>query len=150
MNLSYQEKIIAGSLAATLIVYGNYFLVSISRWIDGAGADGEVGRLLGALALLAVIEVAYQIAMAVVDRPVPKDERDRMIDAKATRYAYIVLDVCIVMVMGHVIFAEALPQLAWPFVPLTPFLLVQAMLGALVLAEAVKGVTQLYHYRAGF
>lgn len=148
-SLSYQEKSIIGTLAAMLIVYGNYFLGSISRWRGGVTADGEVGRLLWTLALLAVIEVAYQIAMAVVDRPMPKDERDQMIDAKATRNAYGVLAVSIVMLMGHVIFAEMLPGLAWPAIPLTPFILVQAMLGALVLAEVVKGVTQLYHYRAG-
>ncbi|HNY42564.1 MAG TPA: hypothetical protein PKJ41_19340 [Bryobacteraceae bacterium] len=149
MNLSYQEKCILGPLAAMLIVYGNYFAGSMIRWLRGGTEDGEIGRLLGTLALLAVIEVAYQIAMAVIDRPAPKDERDRMIDAKATRNAYGVLAVSIVLVMGHVIFSEALPGLAWPFLLITPFLLVQAMLGALVLAEVVKGVTQLYYYRAG-
>jgi hypothetical protein len=147
--MSYREKCITGSLAAMTIVYGNYFAGSIARWRTSASEDGEVGRLLGTLTLLAVIEVVYQIAMAVIDRPVPMDERDRVISAKATRNAYGVLAVSIVMLMGYVIFAEVTPGLAWPAVPLTPFLLVQAMLAALVLAEMVNDVTLLYFYRAG-
>jgi hypothetical protein len=149
MNLSYQEKCILGPLAAMSIVYGNYFAGSIVRLLRGRTEDGETGRLLGTLALLAVIEVTYYIAMAVIERPAPKDERDLMIEARATRNAYGVLEVGICLLMGHVLFAEALPRLAWPFLSITPFLLVQAMLGALVLAEVVKGVTQLYYYRAG-
>jgi len=149
MNLSYQEKLIAGSLAATLLVYGNYFAESILRWRDGASSDGEVARLLGTAGVLVVIEVFYQILIAIVEQPAPKDERDRLVDAKACRNAYATLLFGVASLMTCVILVEGISNPEWTPVPVTPFLLAQGMLAALVMAEAVKGITQLVYYRAG-
>lgn len=149
MNLSCQEKGIAGSLAAALLIYGNYFAESIARWRDGVPDHDAVGRLLGTIALLVVIEVAYQIVIAVVEPPSPKDERDRLIDANSNRNAYAVLVVSLALLITGVIVIEGISSAEWSPVPLTPLLLAQVMLAALVAAEVVKGVTQLYYYRAG-
>jgi hypothetical protein len=120
MNLSYQEKSIWGSLVATLLVYGRYF------------ASGAHGGLVGTIIVLVVIQIVCQIAIAVADKPQPKDERDRLIDAKAYRTAYLILVTGIILCMNIV----AAPT-------------VNAMLLALVAAETVKSVTQLYYYRRG-
>jgi len=149
MNLSYQEKSIAGSLAATLLVYGNYFGGSIVHWINGVPDDNRVARLLGTVAMLVVIEVIYQIVIAVVDRPAPKDERDRLIDGKANRNAYALLTFGVAAVFTCIMISEGISASTWSPLQLTQFLLAQAMLAALVAADAVKGVTQLYYYRAG-
>lgn len=149
VNLSYQEKSIAGTLIATLLVYGNYFAQSILRWQSGAPDPNAVGRLLSTMALLIGIEVVYHILISVMDRPSPKDERDRLIDANAQRNAYGALVTGVVLLMGFIMITEAFPNLDWyPAAP-APFLLAQAMLAAVVLAETVKSVTQLYYYKAG-
>ena len=149
MNLSFQEKSIAGSLAATIFVYTNYFGRSLQLWFENTPDENAVARLLSTIALLVVIEVVYQIVIAIADRPAPKDERDRFIDAKANRNGYAVLVIGLAHLIGCVLIAEGVAYQRWSFLPLTPFLLAQAALAALIVAEVVKGVTQLYYYRAG-
>jgi H+/gluconate symporter-like permease len=149
MNLSFQEKSIAGSLAATIFVYANYFGRSLQLWLENTPDDHAVARLVGTITLLVVIEVIYQIVIAIAERPAPKDERDRFIDAKANRNAYAVLVIGLAHLIGGVLIAEGVSYQNWSFLPLTPFLLAQAALAALIVAEVVKGVTQLYYYRAG-
>jgi hypothetical protein len=149
MNLSFQEKSIAGSLAATIFVYANYFGRSLLLWLDGAPDQHAVARLLGTIALLVAIEVVYQVTIAIADRPAPKDERDRFIDAKANRNAYAVLVIGLAHLIGCVLIAEGVSYQQWSSLPLTPFLLAQAALAAVIAAEVVKGVTQLYYYRVG-
>ena len=133
MNLSYQEKSIGGSVAALVVVYGTYFVDAV------LGRGGGVGRLVKTVVLLVAIEVVYHIVIAILDRPEAQDERDRMIGAVAHRNGYVALAGGVALLMCYAVLSPAL----------TPFVLAQAMLAALVAAEVVKGVTQLYLYRAG-
>ena len=150
MNLSYQEKLSACSLVATLLVYGNYFLQSIFRWRNGSSNEGEVGRMVGTVVLLVIIEIAYQIVVAVIDNPAPPmDERDRLISARANRNAYGVLATGMGLVLTGILLSEGLSAPSWSPFPLTPILLAQAVLAAMVAAEAVKDATQLFYYRMG-
>jgi hypothetical protein len=119
MNLSYQEKSIWGSLIATLIVYVRYF------------ASGSHG-LIGTIVALVVIQIICQIAIAVASKPEPKDERDRLIDAKAYRTGYFLL------VAGMIVCMNIGINLG-----------VNALLLALVTSEIGKCITQLYLYRRG-
>ncbi len=150
VNLSFQEKSIAGSVAATVLVYGNYFAESILGWQSRTPDENAAGRLLGTIGLLVVIEVVYQIVIAVVDQPSPKDERDRLVDGKANRNAYAILVLGLALLITCVLIVDGVSSPEWVPVALTPFLLAQAMLASLVAAEVVKGVSQLYYYRAGF
>lgn len=149
MNWSYQEKIIAASVAASLLVYGEYFAESVSLWREGVPDTDAVSRLVTTMVLLVIVEVVYHVVIAMMDRPVPKDERDRLIDANAHRNAYVALVASVVLILSHILFAESLPELAWYSPALTPFLLAQTMLAALVAADVVKGATKLYFYRKG-
>jgi hypothetical protein len=117
MNLSYQEKSIWGSMVATLAVYGVYF---------GSGARGG---LIGTIILLIIIQIVCQIAIAVVARPEPKDERDRTIERKAWRNGYVLL------VTGTLVCMLAPTA--------------RSLLLALVVSEVVKSASQLYYYRRG-
>jgi hypothetical protein len=120
VNLSYQEKSIWGGLIATLVVYGNYF------------ASGSKGNLIGTIVVLVFIQIAYQIALAIASRTEPKDERDRLIEAKSYRAGYFLLVAGIVLCMNIAVAPS-----------------VRALMMALVAAEAVKSVTQLVYYRRG-
>ena len=102
MNLSYQEKSIWGSMIGTLLMCGYYF---------------ATGHLIFSVVMLIVVEIIYNIALAIRSVPEPKDERDRLIEAKAYRNAYLAL---VTGVVGNI------------FVPLTP----------VVAAQMVFGITQ--------
>ena len=119
MNLSYQEKSIWGSLIATLIVYGRYF---------AAGSHGLVGTII----VLVIIQIVCQSAIAIVSKPEPADERDRLIAAKACRNGYFLLVTGVIACMNIGI-----------------NLGVNALLLALVVSEIGKSITQLYLYRRG-
>src|SRR5271170_6767034 len=87
MNLSYQEKSTWGSLIATLIVYGRYF---------ASGSHGLIGTIIA----LVVIQIVCQIVIAIVSKPEPKDERDRLINAKAYRTGYFLLVTGVIVCMN--------------------------------------------------
>jgi len=117
--MSYREKSIWGQLIATLIVYGNYFARS-------------GGNLIGMIVVLVMIQIVAQIAIAILAKPEPKDERDRLIDARAYRVGYLLLVTGAVLCMNIVVSPT-----------------VNGLLMALVVSEVGKSVTQLYYYRWG-
>jgi hypothetical protein len=79
-----------------------------------------------------IIQIVAQIAIAVANRPEPKDERDRLIDAKAYRAGYLLLVTGTILCMNIVVSPT-----------------VNALLMALVASEVGKSITQLYYYRRG-
>ena len=121
-DITYQEKSIWGQLIATLVVYGRYFI------------SGSPGSLAGTIVLLVIIQIVAQIAIAVANRPEPKDERDRLIAAKAYRVAYTIL---VAGVLTILFISEAITPTA------------NIIFAALVLADVGKSVTRLYYYRRG-
>ena len=122
MNLSYQEKSIWGSLIATLIVYGRYY------------ALGARGSLVVTVIALIIIEIVCQGVISVLSRPERKDERDRVIAARAYRVAYTILVAGVLTIL-----------FISDFVAPT----VKTLFLALVVADAGKSVTRLYYYRRG-
>jgi heme/copper-type cytochrome/quinol oxidase subunit 4 len=121
MSLSYQEKSIWGSLIATILVYGRYF---------ASGSHGLVGTIVA----LVMIQIIFQIVIALADKPQPKDERDRLIEAKAYRIGYLLLVTGTIVCMGYGF--QSGPT-------------INALLLALMASEIGKSATQLYYYRRG-
>ena len=119
MNLSYQEKSIWGALIATLLVYGQYFRSS------------PRGNLVVTIVALVVIQIIFQTVIALADKPQPKDERDRLIDARAYKAGYLALVTGVLVSM-----AVVKPT-------------VDTLLLALIAAEVFKSVAQLVYYRRG-
>ena len=150
MDMSYQEKSILGSLLAMVIVYGYYFTNAL-RHADHAAFDvGSIGRLMFTVIAIIVIEIVYHIILAIEAKPEPKDERDLLIEGKAYRNAYFVVATGAALVIGYVIVASLVRDAAPTRIVATPFLLVNAMLLFMVLAELMKLGTQLLFYRKGF
>jgi hypothetical protein len=149
MDLSYQEKSILGSLLAMVVVYGYYF-ASVLR--DAARPEfdgGSLGRLMLTVIAIIVIEIAYHIALALESKTEPKDERDVLIECKAYRNAYFLLAVGAGLVITWVIVAGLVRDAAPTRIILTPFITVNLVLFAMVMAETVKFLTQLFYYRWG-
>jgi len=140
MDMSYQEKSIAGSLIAMLVVYGYYF-AAVLRHFGQIGF--AIGRLIFAVIAIIVIQIVYHIALALHAKPERKDERDILIESKAYRNAYFAYGAGAFLVIGAVIAA------GFARIPVTPFLVVNGVLLFMVLAEAVKFVTQLLYYSKG-
>jgi hypothetical protein len=138
MNLSQRELSIWGSLATTLVVYGYYFAEVFTGTRPSEFTGTTLVRLMFAVFAIVVIEVVYHVAVALISKAEPKDERDILIEGKAYRIAYFLLVADLFMLMGTV-----------KLIGLTPFLIVNLMLFSVVVSEVVKSATQLFHYRRG-
>src|SRR5271166_6150138 len=146
MDMSYQEKSIAGSLLAMLVVYGYYFTAVLRH---AGQLDFAIGRLIFAVIAIIVIETVYHIVLALESKPEPKDERDILIESKAYRNAYFLLAAGAFLVIGCVIMAGLARDAAPTRIVVTPFITVNLVLFFMVLAELMKFLTQLYYYRRG-
>jgi hypothetical protein len=138
MNFSHRELSVWGSLATTLVVYGYYFAEVFAGRRPSEFDRTSLIRLVFAVFVIVVIEIIYHIAVALISKAEPKDERDIQIEGKALRNAYFLLVADLFMLMGAVV-----------LIGLTPFLIVNLMLFSVVVSEIVKSVTQLFHYRRG-
>lgn len=150
MELSYQEKSIAGSLVAMLVVYGYYFAKTFNN-IGKVNFDADsLNRLIVAVVAIMVIEAVYHIALAIESKPEAKDERDKLIAAKAYRNAYFVFGTGAWMILGTLITASLLHRDESVHFLVAPFLVGNLVLLVMLLAELVKFGTQLFCYRRGF
>ncbi len=150
IDMSYQEKSIAGSLVATLVVYGYYFAGVLRNIGEPEFAAKGLGRLMLMVIAIIVIQIVYHIVLALESKPEPKDERDILIEAKAYRNGYFALATGAFLVIAVVIAAGLAREAAPTRIIVTPFLVVNLVLLFMVLAEVVKLVTQLLYYRKGF
>lgn len=144
-GMTFREKGLWGSTVATLAVYGNYFATASVF----SGEHGGMMRLVGTVILLVMVEVAFQIAINVLDKPAPRDERDWQIEAKGYRSGYMVATVGLVVVLVGYGVIQSLDVLHWGDVWLEPMAIVQVLLLLVVMAEVANSVTQIYHYRRG-
>lgn len=117
--MTYQEKSIWASLIATSIV--------CARFIVTGGQN-----LVATVTLLVAIQILAQIAVAVGFKREPKDERDRLIDAKAYRTGYLIL------VIGTIVFMNRSGAIT-----------ARDLLIELLAAEIGKSAMQLIYYRQG-
>jgi hypothetical protein len=84
MTLSYQEKLVWGQFLPMVLLYGYYF-VRVAEGRHGVA----VGSLVGVLVWIAVIQVIFSILVAALAKREPRDERDRLIEYKAFKVAYL-------------------------------------------------------------
>jgi heme/copper-type cytochrome/quinol oxidase subunit 2 len=138
--MSFREKSAWIAVLSYLGVYGLYF-----RRIAQAAAAGEAdtfhyGALLAAtMIVLVVVQIVLLIAVAIAgprDAKAPRDERERLIELKAARIAFVVLS-CLVLTV------------CWLAAFNPPgFYTVNALFLALVLSEIVRNASQIAYYRS--
>ena len=86
--MSFREKTAWISLVSMAGIYGFYFWSLMRSGRDGG--SGSIG-LLGTVIALVAVQTVLTIAVAVVDpknAQAPRDEREKLIELKATRFAY--------------------------------------------------------------
>ena len=136
--MSFREKSAWISLLSMAGIYGFYFWSVLAPGAKGAGS--RVSGLLGTVIALVVVQVVLTIAVAIFapkDAQAPRDERDRLIDLRAARFAYAVL-------AGSVACAVFFGGFNPPIIFNT-----NTLLFVLVMAEVLRSGSQIVQYRRG-
>ena len=139
MEMSFREKSAWISLVLILAVFGPYF------WFVGRSLAGQThvhgGTQFALILLFIVLEIVVHIAVAArspQDANAPMDERENLIDLKATRTAF------------YVLFGGALLSIFTLHFPVNVWTLSQFVLLSIVVAELVKFASQIVLFRRGF
>jgi hypothetical protein len=134
--MSFREKSAWISFVSILLVSGVYFSVS---W-RGVGRGQQFALLMSLVAALAILEVVLHIAIAIrspEEARSPKDERERLIDMKATRVAFPVLFAGVLLSIFTIHLGVRTSGLAY------------AAFLACVVAQLVRFGAQIVYYRRG-
>ena len=133
--MSFREKTAWISLVSISGIYAFYF------WsVLHSGALARSGGLLGTVIALAVVQTVLTIAVAIFapkEAQAPRDERDRLIDLRATRFAYAALAGSLACAC---FFGGFNPPIIFN---------VNALLSILVIAEILRSGCQIIQYRRG-
>lgn len=134
MAFSYQEKLVWGQFLPMVLLYGYYFI----RVAEGRHGVG-VGSLVGVLVWIAVIQVVFSILVAALAKREPRDERDRLIEYKAFKVAYLTA-ICAAFFVMWLVFSMGQAEVGRQAV-------VACALGVLVGVEMVRMGTILVLHR---
>jgi len=138
MEMSFREKSAWISVVLIVLVFGPYFWL-VGRSLAGAG-HVHGGTQFALITLFFALEVVVHVAIAVRspgDARAPKDEREVLIDLKATRTAF------------YVLFAGTLISIFTMHFRVTVWMLSQFVLFSIVVAELVKFARQITLFRRG-
>jgi hypothetical protein len=133
-RMSFREKLAWISIVSILGIDGLYFWSVIRS--GSFTSEVQFGRLFFTVIAVVIVQIVLTIVVAIFaprDAEAPRDERDRLIDLKAIRSAYALLAFCVACAC---------------FVPALHFN-ANALLLALVMAEAVRTASQIVQYRRG-
>lgn len=149
-NTSYRELGAWASLIVTVFVYVPYFSWVLHRFLENRlGAGDLLGVFLSAVFTQIFSLVGIHIALAIVLKEEPRDERDRIIDAKSSHLAYNTLSISSVIAAVWIVIGGAGWSVPGIMRYLEPIFLSQVFLFLCILAEAVKYLTQGICYRRG-
>jgi len=148
--MSLREKSAWASLAVMLLVYLPYFVHVFRLFGRGELKGGAlIGQFIGAVGFQLFLLIFVHIVIAIQSRQQQADERDRAIEARSYKIAYLALISSFFVVLPSAIslvFALK-PALVSSLVGL-PFLS-QVLLLCFVTAEAMKYCAQIVCYRWG-
>ncbi|HEV3061774.1 MAG TPA: hypothetical protein VGY48_26215 [Vicinamibacterales bacterium] len=140
IEMSFREKSAWISFVSILLVFGAYFW-NVARVLGGrVGQDAAYGISIGLLIAFVLLEIVLHIAVAIQapdEARAPRDERERLIEMRATRVAFQVL------VVG------ALAGVGTLHVTRSAWVMSQVVLLAVVVAELVKFGGQIFYFRRG-
>ena len=152
--MGYKERSVWASLLLLIYIWYDYF-VGIFNSVLGDNLNvGTVNELLfDAVVMTIVLEIALQIAIAIIDNKdadYTEDERDKNITYKATVPAYYVLYTGVILAIAYTVY-PALTTHAFPNsdLPNDYFVLNIIIIFALA-AEVVRFLNQIAMYRKGF
>jgi hypothetical protein len=153
--MTFREKMLWGSLAATIAIWGWYFWGFVSA-LKGPTFDAgaEVGSFIFAIVALIVVQIVVAVVLAIsspAEASAPADDRDREFALLAYRPAFITLSalVATLTVVAPLTVATAPAWLDGKPTSVVPIVISNALLLSLVIAELVRSGTLVFLYRRG-
>ncbi|MBD3386672.1 hypothetical protein GF407_17345 [candidate division KSB1 bacterium] len=158
MNMSFQEKSIWICLVVILLISVPYFTFTFSAFFEAFSDPNPddtnpfltIPLFIGACVLIAIVVAVLHIVLAIAfykETEAGEDERDNLIELKATRISYFIL-VLGVWTTGASMFLFLL-FLAKANVFLLPLAMANIIMFFFFLAEIVGWSIQLFYYRRG-
>ena len=136
MSVTFKEKSLWIQIVTLSLVFGSYFLA-----LDYTGVDrfppNLVSHFIGLLVLLTVLTILGHSFAAAFNEPENEDERDLIIELKATRIKAFLLASSIVVTMLTSLTLQ------------NEFVTLHLLLLFLVVSEVVEKAVQLFYYRQG-
>jgi hypothetical protein len=154
-EMAFREKILWGSLALTLGIWGWYFMRFVGALRRGNFDQGAAtGDFAQTVVLIVVVQIVAAIVIAIFTGRDPDslaDDREKEFALAAYRPAYLTMCMGVVMLMlsGPVLLRIANEWQPAPPPGLTPMLLGNGLLFVLVLSEVVHSIAQLIRFRLG-
>lgn len=145
-DLSFQEK----SVWFQLITVAAFSALYFNRVANsGYTSMAEVAWYVGGLVVwIIVANIIFYAVIAGQDKSEDEDERDQLINNRATALSSWILDVSVWIAIGHIIIGDALGDASGPWH--TSFVTANILLFGAVTSEMVRYVLQLRFYRRGF
>lgn len=150
-GLSYQEKSLIVSIITSVLVYTIYGVLVALRHQAGNFDSADEFHFWGIAILLlilvlVVVEVIMQVVFNVINTIVTReevdpsfvDERDKLIDLKATTYQFMVFGIGFLLAMGAIALGRS------------PTLMFALIMGFMMAAGIFGSIAKLYLYRRGF
>jgi hypothetical protein len=138
--MPFREKSAWIAVLSYLAVYGFYFCRIAQAAASGEASTFHYGPLLaGTVIVLVGVQIVLLTAIAIGgprDAKAPRDERERLIELKAVRIAFVVLSCSVLTVCWLAAFDPP------------GFYTVNALFLALVLSEVVRNASQITYYRS--
>ena len=152
--MAFREKVAWLSLLSSLAIWGYYFsLLGGGLSAHTVGDDLFVGTFIGCVVLSVVVQILLGIALAVLspkESESPPDERERLIDLKATRIAYHLVSAGVAtVVLSTPLIAAGAPDVFGGHAATASALMLVAngVIFCLVLAEVVRSAALILQYR---
>lgn len=141
MSLTFHEKSIWISLVTVTALFGFYFFVAFNFIAGYADPDANiVGLFILVVVLVIIVEAVSHTALAIKFRKeanAAPDERDKLIELKATRNAYYLLVGGVWTAGIAMLFTDSV------------FIIANIIMFFFIVAEIIGFVTQLRYYRQG-
>lgn len=143
--MSFRERSAWISLVITPVIWGAYFWKIWPDVVDdGALSVATAGMFVGTVVMLVIVQIVLAIVLAIVaavlrqrSEEQPMDERDQLIDLKAIRVAYYVITALLIAVSGLWLFG------------MSPLVMANGILAAMVIAEILRAGSVVLAYRRG-
>lgn len=136
MGMTFKEKSLWVQQVAILVVFGSY-LSSLDFSIPESFPASSTVYLIGLILLLVVLNILGHILVAAFNQPENEDERDKLIELKATRISAFIQGAGIVM---SIFVSISLQNF---------FITINLLIQTLVIAEVAGKAVQLFYYRKG-
>jgi ABC-type sugar transport system permease subunit len=134
--MTFKEKSIFIQLVTILLVFGSYFLNMDYNFSDGFPPDLSF-HFVWLIVVLIVLNIVGHIFAAAFNKPENEDERDTLIELKATRIKAFILTSSMVITLLVSLKLQ------------NEYITINLLLLFLVASEVIEKAIQLFYYRKG-